>query len=87
MPGLTNAGQALHTPDPIVHYHCLLGSASDGIVVLEEAQVAPCIRQHGVVREWVLAVHAGMAGMAESQAVQDLGTTGGKDGVGGRKRL
>ena len=59
-------------PDPIVHNNCLLGSASDGVVVLEEPQCAPSFCQKGEVRERVLAGQSRTPGMSHSQAVQNL---------------
>lgn len=67
-------GHVWHTPDAVVHDHGLLGGAGDGIVMLEETKVATRICQHGIVRQRVLAVHAGVAGVAHRQAEQDLCT-------------
>jgi len=62
----------LHAPDSIVNGHGLLGSAGDGVVVLEEGEVAAGVAQQRVVGERVPAVSAGAAGVGERQAVQDL---------------
>lgn len=61
-----------HAPDSIVNHHGLLGSARDGVVVLEEPQVAAGVGQQGVVGQRVAAVGTGTAGVGERQAVQDL---------------
>lgn len=59
-------------PDPIVHHNRLLGSAGDGVVVLEEPQRAPSLRQKGEVRERVLAGQSRAASVSHSQAIQNL---------------
>lgn len=61
-----------HAPDSVVNRHGLLGGASDGVVVLEEAQVAAGVAQQGVVGERVPAISASAAGVGKRQAVQDL---------------
>lgn len=68
----SSGGVGRAAPDPVVHHDGLLGSARDGIVVLEEPQGAPGLGQEGEVREWVLAGQAGAAGVSGCQAVENL---------------
>lgn len=69
---LLQADKGAQKPDPIVHHNGLLGRACDGVVVLEEPQCAPSVRQKGEVRERELAGQSRAAGVSHSQAVQDL---------------
>lgn len=59
-------------PVAVVNDDRFFGSASDGIMVLEEADVAPGVRQQGVVRHRVAALHGRVAGVGQRQAVKDL---------------
>lgn len=61
-----------HAPHSVVNHHGLLGGAGDGVVVLEEPQVAAGAAQQAVVGQRIAAVGAGAARVGQCQAEQEL---------------